>query len=486
MIGGSVGAARLRKTKQLLARDDWERADGSLGTAQIGGAWKDNTTNHVIAAGQFQRSGGTGRMFSLLSNADAGDLIIEGTFKTGSTANTTDGGVAFKSLDSTSTRGGQLYISFRQISGQNTIRLLNRIDTSGTDTTLVTQATGGWTNNTTYEMQIKVTAATRTVEVLRRVPGDTAYTSVLGPFAVTSTIWATLGNDVGLTTNAANADASRWENFQVYTPAGHGYGHVTTSMYYIVHRGIAASEQEASYVVSGGAGEESILGLQTLMRNHPGINGVEVDAYLTTDGIPFLAHDATGDRVHGFSARYDSQTSAQLDGYGVCRLSDYLVACNFYNFDEILVQHETSNTNANLGKIVDVIMASPVASRVTIMTSASAGATPGMANIRNASGTYGGWTGKIGCYGITATNWPTYQSDLTTYNVYLCFIPPNDSVYATNRPHLATMQAAGFQTGGSTIDFIYNMDKVRGDGSHALLTNEPGRFESIYKSPDNL
>lgn len=462
--------------------ETFDRTNGAIGVADSGQTWKDSTTAFTIVSNAAKRTAGSGRPFALLPCSITGDITVGGVYRTGVTTNTTDGGVAFRALDSTTTRGGQLYISFRKVAGTNSIRLIRRVDTSGGDTVLTTNAAAGWVDDTAYEVQARVIG--KTVEVFRRAAYTTdAWVSVLGPTTISDATLATLGTDVGITGNVVNADASSWESFYAINPAGtaSAYTKTGTKMLCVVHRGIVASEQSASL-------EESVAGLDAMMLAHPRINGVEVDAILSTDNVPFLAHDPSGTRVHGFSGNYNAQTAAFLDTNGVCRLSTYLAACEKYGFREILVQGNMPNTVAAISYVVAVINAAPasVRAKVTFMTSASGTAIPAMTNIRAATGSGWAYPKRIGCYGIDSAKWATYEAELDLRQVDIVYTPPSDGTWDSTEAMHATFQADGKRSGASTIDTLAKMTRAHVVGASVLLTNEPGTFESTYVAPNPI
>jgi glycerophosphoryl diester phosphodiesterase len=57
-----------------------------------------------------------------------------------------------------------------------------------------------------------------------------------------------------------------------------------------------------------------------------GADGVELDVQLSADGVPVVLHDDTLDRTTPGHGRVDAHTWQQLDGLGVPRLEDALVA----------------------------------------------------------------------------------------------------------------------------------------------------------------
>lgn len=262
--------------------------------------------------------------------------------------------------------------------------------------------------------------------------------------------------------SSANGYAIAWQGVTA-PPAP-----LATTMLQIIHRGIAASEQPAS-------AEESTAGLDALMAAHPSVNGVEIDARLSSDGVPFLCHDADLLRVFGVSGTVEGKTAAQLDVIGVTRLSTYLEHAAQYGLRRILVQHYTAATQVAIQPIVDVILDSRVRHLVMVMTSVGTG--PAFAAIRAC-----GWTGLIGCYGITAATWTsTYAAQFATYSVDVAFAPPG--AYDSNRALTAAVNGAGYQAGASTEDTSTVMLHANSDGVAYMLTNEPDVWESILEGP---
>jgi hypothetical protein len=302
------------------------------------------------------------------------------------------------------------------------------------------------------------------------VDADGPYNLILGPDANTGVdaeitdAWLTTGESL-YAASAAVTPASIVSGPSVGTPAVIS-AKVPTNMMLIAHRGIEASVQPAS-------AEESVAGLAVLMANNPDVNGIEIDNRMSSDKVCFLAHDSTGDRVHGFPETYESKTAAQLDALGVTRLSTYLAACVQYGFEQILVQH--SNSLADMDYLVNEVLASPVADRVTLMTSVS--------------GQYGGtqmradgwaYPRRIGVYGVTSALYTTNAATFASDQVALIFSPPSDGAYLTNRAVHATIKGAGYELGLSTMDQMVNFVRAHEDNGDTMLTNEPALFRSAY------
>jgi glycerophosphoryl diester phosphodiesterase len=248
-----------------------------------------------------------------------------------------------------------------------------------------------------------------------------------------------------------------------------------TDMRCIAHRGISSAQAVTA--------EESIAGLTALMAAFPWVNGVEIDARLSTDGTPWLLHDETFLRVfpsapNAASEGIEDCTDAELTSIGACRLDDYLEACLEYHFDTVMVQHYTGATEADLTAIVAVCEASGMADRILIMTSTSTSPNTAMASLRAL-----GWEGRIGMYGATAGTWSTYSAAAATNNLHVAFAPP--TAYDSNRTLHTTLASDGVECGASTESDIFVLQHAESDGCLYALTDDPGNYAYSFTAPTN-
>jgi hypothetical protein len=293
---------------------------------------------------------------------------------------------------------------------------------------------------------------------------------------------------VAVDTVAAGASGTRTATLSGASTVANGSGYLVafgtrtaataSTMRCIVHRGIVASEQSAT-------AEESVAGLTAMMAAHPLVNGVEIDARLSTDGTPWLMHDTTFTRVFpsapsAGSTGIENCTDAQLTSIGVTKLTDYLTAARAYHFDTIQVQHYTGATEADLTAIVAACQASGMADRIMIMTSTSTSPNTAMASLRAL-----GWTGRIGMYGATSANWSTYSAAASTNTLHAAFAPP--AAYDSNRTLAATLAAASppVLCGASTETDILTLQHANTDGCRYALTDEPGNYAYSFVGPVN-
>lgn len=459
----------------VVLADDFERADtaSSLGSNSAGVAWLQyNSANFKIVGGNALKATGSGsiRYFALLpADPISGAFTVSMAFKSNPTANFTDLGVAFLSLDSTLTRGGQVYVSVRKISGTNSVRLMYRSNTSGTDTVVAINSAAGWADNTEYTLDVVVSApdgsGDRAVDIRR--DGVSILTGTL-----TAAQLATLGTNIGI--SFTNTDTgSMIHSVSLDDPAATPIVPVETSMECIVHRGIEASTQPVT-------DEESVTGLNSLLENYPWVNGVELDARVSSDGIVYLFHDSTlNERLYSeATGSVESNASAYLDALGLTRLSTYLTSASAAKLKTIFVQFYVAwvpLTKAQL--VVDVINASPVADKVIVgVTGTENGYIDELRTI---------WSGRIGLYGLDTSNESAYISALTASSGYMGYIVPYDANYSVNRSVVDALHTAGLKAGGSVIDQASTMVMLNADGAEYVLTNEPGVYETRFIAPEN-
>lgn len=316
-------------------------------------------------------------------------------------------------------------------------------------------------------------------------------TKLATTFTTTTTSQANSGLHVWVEDETAGATGNRSVTFSIAVPAAAGYvvalksanttppttppPKTPISSQVISHRGTIDSAADTT--------EEQASGLTYLPSD---INGVEIDARLPSDwqttGKVFLCHDETINRTspNGSTGTVSSMTTAQLQAAGIQDLESYLKLLEPRKMRSILVQHYTPNTVAQLTPIIKILNASPLKNNIMVMTSASAGATPGFSAIRGA-----GWTGRLGCYGMTASNWSTYGPQFATYTVNCGFTLPGDSNYTANRAHITTMKNAGYETGASTVNGAAIQQAIA-DGVTYILTDRADSFGAYELPPNNV
>lgn len=264
---------------------------------------------------------------------------------------------------------------------------------------------------------------------------------------------------------------------------------VGSSGYLATLRGVATAVPITTLVIAH-RGSTTTLGDRTeeqagtLALLDPTVNGVEIDVRnpsdVATTGRVFLCHDTTVDRTspNSSTGTVASMTSAQLDTAQIDDLAAYLAACEPLDLTLILVHlnPEYMTTQASVQPTVDILNASPLRGRVTVMVTQSNLATAAPA-LRAA-----GWGGRVGCFGLTAATWSADQPILTAQAVTLGFTPPGDDAYVTNRSHIATVAAAGLDTGASTVDTT-SVPLAIDDGVTVLLTNVSDTLVSAYVYP---
>lgn len=458
-----------RLTSRVKIYDDFERDDttSGLGVATCGEDWTNNNTHFGISSGKCYKSSGTGpaRVFTLMESG-ATSLEINAYVTTATSVSTTgtDTGFMLRSLGDTASQGGQLYVSLRKIGATNSIRLLHRTDTSGAVTVLAQNTSAGLADATTYLVRI-VLSSTSFEIFLDGVSKLTHTLSSEVDTALTGTMVGITftGNDVG----SLIADMYVIDEDVTDPPP-------VADARFVLHRG--------SPMYLADTTEEQVSALDNVPHT---MHGVEVDARLPSDwattGKVYLCHDSTIDRTapNGGTGAVSSLTSAQLDTAGIEDLETYLTAAIAEGYSDILVQHYTTNTVAQLTPIVTILNQFDT-TRLVLMTSATAGATPAFQAIRDA-----GWNGRVGCYGLTAANWATHSANIATYECTIGFVPPGDDGYYTNRAHVATMIAAGLLAGVSTVESPFTIDDALSDGCSYILTDYPyavlGRTGLTYR-----
>jgi len=460
-----------RLTTNVSLFDEFGRSDAStLGTADLGGPWKGNTANFGIVSGAAVKATGTStiRYINLLTCAIAGDITLDANIRTSPTTNTTDLGFVLRALDNPNSRGGQLYVSLRKTATANSVRVMHRANTSGSDTVLAQNTTAGWVDGgtgTAYNIKVKLVG--KTIDVLR--DGVSVMPSGV-PYTIADAVLSTLGTDVGIT--FTNTDVgSRIEDFFVVDPNYVPPSPTPTNTQFLAHRGLPLAEDDIY--------EESIFGLTKLPGN---INGPEVDARKPTDSSSayYLMHDPTSNRTNSLGGTNFTApgTVAQYQATGMTSLAAYLAACEPYGYRTIIVQAEMDIVSDMLG-LVAICKASPLRDRILIMTSATAGSTPRHAELRTA-----GWTGRLGCYGLTVANWSTYAASFAASNVSVIFLALGDTAYDANVALIDTAHAAGFQVGASTITPARFADAIS-RGVEYILTDYPAEAMATYAPPPN-
>jgi glycerophosphoryl diester phosphodiesterase len=451
----------MRLTSQVAVWDDFDRANAAPGTTSWGVTWKQAAANFVISSNALVKLTGssTNRYFGLLPGPGA-NVEINALIRTNATTNLTDLGFALRSLDSTASRGGQLYVSLRKTSGANSIRIIHRTDTSGSDTVLATNAAAGWADNTDYT--IRIVSNGTSVEVFVDGVSKLAHTLSGGVHA------ALTGTDVGV--SFTNTDTgSKIYDFYVLDSAMPTTPTVTTTKV-LCHRGTPWDAADTT--------EEQLTGLALLPA---AVNGPEVDARKTSDGDYYLCHDTTFDRTSPTSATGSctNATTATWIAAGMCEVGDYLDACQTYAYGDVIVQFEMS-LQAHMTNLVALINAHPMRDRVIVMTSATSPSVPSLAEIRAA-----GWEGQLGCYGLTVANWAAgLDDDFATYDVDLGFLALGDDGYDANTALISTLHTAGHLVGASTITPNRFVAAVTA-GVDIVLTDMPAEFLAAYDSPAN-
>src|SRR4030042_1953882 len=364
-----------RLTSHVKVYDDFERDDTTtgLGVATCGEDWTNNNTHFGISSGKCYKSSGTGsaRVFTLMeSGATSLEINAYATTATSVSTTGTDTGFLLRSLGDTATQGGQLYVSLRKIGATNSIRLLHRVNTSGSDTVLAQNTSAGLADATTYLVRI-VLSGTSFEIFLDGVSKLTHTLSSEVDTALTGTMVGITftGNDVG----SLIADLYIIDEDVTDPPP-------IADSRFVLHRG--------SPLYLADTTEEQVSAL----ANVPHImHGVEIDARLPSDwattGKVYLCHDTTIDRTapNGGTGEVSSLTSAQLDTAGIADLETYLTSAGAQGYSDILVQHYTTNTVAQLTPIVDILNQFDT-TRIVLMTSATAGGDPALQAIPGGGG----------------------------------------------------------------------------------------------------
>lgn len=452
----------MRLTSQVAIWDDFDRANGAPGTSPWGVAWKQASTNFVISSNAVVKLTGslTSRYFALLP-APSANIEINALIRTNATTNLTDLGFALRALDSTATRGGQLYVSLRKTATANSIRIMYRTDTSGTDTQLaINNTTVNWADNTDYAIRITSVADVITVYV----DGSPKLTHTLSA----PNHAALTGTDVGM--SFTNTDTgSKIYDFYVIDPSLQTTP-VTTTTLLMAHRGTPWTAADTT--------EEQPTGLALLPA---ATNGPEVDARRTSNGAYYQCHDTTFDRTSPTSATGTcvNVSTATWIAAGMCEVGDYLDACQTYDYTHVIVQFEMSQ-QSDMTNLVALLNAHPMRDRVIAMTSATGGATPSLPEIRGA-----GWNGTLGCYGLTVANWAAgLDAQFAAYSADIGFLALGDDGYDANTALISSLHTGGYLAGASTITPARFVAAVAA-GIDVVLTDYPAEFLSWYTPPTN-
>lgn len=281
----------------------------------------------------------------------------------------------------------------------------------------------------------------------------------------------------GTRTATFAANPASASGYMVAVPSGTPPTPTSTSTRVIAHR--------ATLAIAADSTENSVAGLDILAALRRPVNGVEIDARLPSDWattrVAFLQHDPTGARTHPAmgATGVEGYTTAQLDTFGVTRLSTFLAAVPGRHLERINVQHYTPANVSQIGVILELIAASPVADRCKLMTSISSPYAP--AEIRTA-----GWTGPLGTYGSTAANYAGagdgQASDFTASSIGWAYLPPGG--YTANRSHAQALVAGGtIKVGASTENTSTVWAQAHADGVDEVLTDNADDWLALYEPP---
>lgn len=461
-------------TGRRVVVETYERANttGGLGTTDSGHVYKQSSPNFMVNGGAAVKATGSAsiRYYTFVETGITGDWVLDWEFTTSPTTNTTDGGFVIGGVDSTATQGGQVYVSFRKTSTANSVRILHRADTSGADTALLTNASAGWADATTYTGQI--IRSGNTIEITR------GGVTIAGPYTVTGTALTALNSGTHQGPTVTNTDAgSRFESWSVFDPAA-----VDTPPASPTPTGVRVIAHRATLASAGASTENSVAGLNAITagcRRPP--NGTEGDVRVSADNELFMMHDTTGARTHPAmgSLGVEDCTAAQLDTYGVTRLTAFLAAWPGRGMERCNLQHYFPGSNtAAMTKFLQQINASPIPHRVKIMTSITGPWAP--AQIRAA-----GWTGPIGTYGSTAANYAGSgdgkAADFPAYSIGWAYLPPGG--YSANRGHVATLQGAAILVGASTENSSSTWAAAHADAIDEVLVDQADQWLALYEPP---
>lgn len=468
-------------TGRRVVVETFDRADttGGLGTTDSGHVYKQSSPNHRVLGGAAVKATGSGsiRYFAFVETGVAGDWVLDWEITTSPTTNTTDVGFVIGGVDSTATQGGQVYVSFRKTSTANSVRILHRADTSGADTALLTNSAAGWADATTYTGQI--IRSGNTIEITR------GGVTIAGPYTVAGAALTALNSGTHQGPTTTNTDAgSRYESWSLFDPAAIDTPPASltpTTGRVVAHRGTLAS--------AGASTENSVAGLDVLAAQcRPGAPiSIEWDVRRSLpdaenpNGVLYCMHDEAGERTHPAmgSLGVEQCTPAQLDAFGVMRLTTGLAAIPGRRIERVNLQHYfAGSATATIDLMLANIAASPVASQVKVMTSISGPYAPAQFRARS-------WTGPIGTYGSTAANWAGSAdgkaADFAAYAMTFGYLPPGG--YMANRAHVATLQGAGVGACGSTENSSSTWAAMHADGAAEILTDQADQWLALYEPP---
>lgn len=214
--------------------------------------------------------------------------------------------------------------------------------------------------------------------------------------------------------------------------------------------------------------ENTIESLQVLADY---VDGVEIDARVTSDGAPVLMHDATVDRTTNGTGRVDALPVEYVTGLNagngsVPTLAGYLAAVPTAGINAVLVDVKDRSAAA-VAAIVSVVETSPGADHCVYMVPSDGVAA---AIVRGLSA-----SAAIGVFGVDAGN----LSDVLTWNegveATLLMLPPHG--YLNNREIVPVIREAGLSAGASTTNDVGAQWIAQDDGVLVLLTDDTDRAD---------
>lgn len=321
-----------RRPANVIGYDFFDRGStaSTLGVTDSGALWFNSSLCKLVD-GAAMRNGGSARVFALIHNINKPDeiTVVIDTPASGDF----DCGLVFRVTGSNT----QNLLFVTCCKSTNDIKLFKRV--SNTDTQVAQATTIGWQNNTRYVLTV------------RDIDG---YVSVLvdgeekiEPIEVTEA--ALTGNGLGLTFHHTRDTGARMSGLVWSRKKARRRNFAKV----IAHRGAFA-----------GLPENSLAPLGILPSN---VDGVEIDAAQTADGVWVLMHDSTVDRTTNgtgavASLQSDYVRSLLIDGGGglVPTLGEFLDACALKpSISEVHIDY----VSGNLAQLVALIMAHPIAAK---------------------------------------------------------------------------------------------------------------------------
>lgn len=216
--------------------------------------------------------------------------------------------------------------------------------------------------------------------------------------------------------------------------------------------------------------------IEALLELPKWVQGVEIDARLTSDGVPVLMHDTTVERTTTGTGTVSAMTAAQVaalttdGGNKVPTLATFLLAASTQDLDAVLVHIPgDQGTNTDLmTAVANVITASPIAAKCIVMVNAS----DQMTRFRTVNTTL-----RMGCYQNDASNIANRIETALAQNAELLLTTTAGNGYLDHRGIVPTIKAAGLDAGATVTNDLKALGAARLDACDWVLTDRASELD---------